>query len=195
DGKTVATAYVDGSIAFFSAEDGKLTATMPAGIYPVFTLAFSPNGQILAGADTNRTVWLWDIASKAPLLVVSARREPTALAFAPEGSRLALRPNRGEVRVLDVSLDRLGLNQPQDVIDWARAASSAALSENDRQRFLLARAGATARSQESAGPILLDVSTSAAVAAATGDKASLPRQADGMALQEGLPGVRHAHGI
>ena len=197
DGATVAAAYVDGSIAFFSADDGKLTATLPVGLYPVIRLTFAPGGQVLAGADTNRTVWLWDVPSKAPLFVTSVRGEPTALTFSPAGDRLAVRTDKGEVRVLAIGLDYLKLKEPQDIVDWARASLSASLSEADRQRFLLARTGA--RGKDAGGNLLFNLgsisNTAASATAAPADKAALRQQAAQTAMSGGLPGVGDALGL
>ncbi len=208
DGTTVAAAYIDGSIAFFSSHDGKLAATLPAGIYPVTHLVFSPDAGLLAGSDTNRTVWLWDVASKTPVVVTSARNEPTALKFSPAGDRLAFRTDTGEVRVLTAGLDYLGLDQPQDVVDWARASLSATLSETDRQRFLLG--GQRNRKSDQNVMKLISVSappppaaagTAAAApanespssaAADRPDPSALREKAAQTALAAGLPGASQA---
>jgi WD40 repeat protein len=137
DGANVAAAYIDGSIAFFSSRDGKLAGVMPAGIHPVIQLVFSPDASALAGADSSRTVWLWDVTSKTPIVVASTLSDPTGLKFSPSGNLLAVRTEDAGVTVLDVTSGYLGLNEPQDIVDWARASLSSSLSATDRQRFLL----------------------------------------------------------
>ena len=201
DGATIAAAYIDGSIAFFSSQDGKLGATLPAGIHPVVRLAFSPDARFLAGADTSRTVWLWDVASKTPLVVTSTRNEPTALKFSPASDRLAVRTDSGDVRVLTVDIDYLGLDQPQDIVDWARASLSATLSATDRQRFLLSLRGNHETDPKliklAAADAPADAAAGAKMAAADGspappDTQALWGQATQTALAEGLPGASHA---
>jgi serine/threonine protein kinase/WD40 repeat protein len=62
--------------------------------YDVFALAFRPDGMTLATAGNGR-VYLWDIATGRPLIGMRVGDRPRALAFSPEGSRLAIASETG----------------------------------------------------------------------------------------------------
>jgi WD40 repeat protein len=185
DGATVAAAYIDGSIAFFSSRDGKLTGTLPAGIHPVTQLIFSPDASVLAGSDSSRTLWLWDVTSKTPNVVISMRSDPTGLKFSKSGNLLAVRNEDAGVTVLDVKSDYLGLNEPQDIVDWARASLSSTLSATDRQRFLLRQRGNREPDQSL-------VKLAAAAAPAAVDAPNAIDQRLRLALADGVPGAAQA---
>jgi WD40 repeat protein len=185
DGATVAAAYIDGSIAFFSSRDGKLTGTLPAGIHPVTQLVFSADASVLAGADSNRTVWLWDVTSKTPIVVTSTRSDPTGLKFSPSGNLLAVRTEDAGVTMLAVNSDYLGLNQPQDIVDWARASLSSSLSATDRQRFLL-------RQERNREPDQSLVKLAGAAAPAADGASNGVDQRSRLALAAGVPGAAQA---
>jgi hypothetical protein len=132
---------------------------------------------------------LWDVPSKTPMLVTVASGEPTALKFSPDSSRLVFRTSTGELRVLDIDLDYLGLAQPQDIVDWSRASLSSALSSSDRQRFLLSRQGNREADQSPTG---LSGLTAPQAAPGRRDPSVLRREATQTALADGVPGAARA---
>jgi len=183
DGMIIAAALIDGSITLLSSSDSKLIATLPGGNYSIRHLTFSPDARLLAGADANTSIWLWDLDSKTPILISSIRSKPTAIKFSDSGQRLAFKTERGELGVIVVELD-LGLEKPEDIIDWARASLSATLSDVDRQRFLLNK------NQERDENLLRIVEAAVPVAPSTPeqDVATLREEARRRAILEGVAG-------
>jgi hypothetical protein len=86
--------------------------------------------------------------------------------------------------VIDIELDYLGLDKPEDIIDWARSSLSATLSDVDRQRFLLGR------NQERDENLLRIVEAGPAIVPSTPEQnpLSLRQEATRIAISEGLAG-------
>lgn len=67
DGKQFAAALEDGSVVLCDAGDGHEVKSFKAHDAAVYGLAFSPDGQWLATASTDKLVKLWDWAAAAPV--------------------------------------------------------------------------------------------------------------------------------
>jgi WD40 repeat protein len=72
----------------------------------VQAVAFSPNGQLLATANDDGRVQLWDTGSGRELRVLCAEGHTAALAFAPDGATLALGRDKA-VELWDVASGQL----------------------------------------------------------------------------------------
>jgi len=63
-----------------------------------YALAFSPDGEFLAGGSSNETTQLWNLRDPT-MPPVSLRGPVSSIAFAPDGQRLAVGGNDGSVRL------------------------------------------------------------------------------------------------
>jgi WD40 repeat protein len=103
----VATGGGSGKVILWRAADGRQVATLPADTSWVLTLAFSPDGRLLAASGTgDRQVTLWDVATRKrvgrlphPIFIAS-------MAFDPAGRTLATSAADGKVRLWDLASQR-----------------------------------------------------------------------------------------
>jgi WD40 repeat protein len=110
----VATAGGAGLVALWRVRDGKQLATFKADPLSVASVAFSPDGSLIAaGGSVDKQVTLWDVATHK---LVGRLPHPTvlaALAFDPGGKTLATVTWHGTARLWDVASRRqIGLVLP-----------------------------------------------------------------------------------
>ncbi|MGH2589616.1 MAG: BTAD domain-containing putative transcriptional regulator [Actinomycetota bacterium] len=100
DGRRIALARTDGQVVVLEAETGMELFRIEE---PAETLAFSPDGTLLAAAGGPAT-WLWRAGTGEAVREILGTAEDVA--FDQRGDRLAIVSGDGPVRVLDVSSGR-----------------------------------------------------------------------------------------
>lgn len=88
DGKTLAAAYVDGHVGTWNVETGELRELAASGCEEVYSVDFSPKGDVLASSGNNGAVVLWDAAKLAKLKELEAQNWVIQVRFSADGSRL-----------------------------------------------------------------------------------------------------------
>ena len=82
---------------------------LPADPYTVYAVAFRPDGKLLASADADGTVRLWNPVTRravGPPLHATARHGVYGVAFSPDGKLLASAGGDGTVRLWDPATGR-----------------------------------------------------------------------------------------
>lgn len=99
DGQTLASASVDKTIRLSKATDGSTITTLGALANPVFALAFSPDGKLLASGGAAGELKLWNIPEGTEARSFTAEAGVVSVAFSPDGKRLACGLENGQVTV------------------------------------------------------------------------------------------------
>jgi len=101
-GTTLASAGADGKVLIWDVAEFKVKQTIsPGGI--IRTLAFSPEGSLLAGAGDESVVYLWESATGKQKAKLEGHTDWVwSLAFTPDGKQLASGGSDGTVLFWDV---------------------------------------------------------------------------------------------
>jgi RNA polymerase sigma factor (sigma-70 family) len=91
DGKLLATAARnDSAVSLWEAASGKELRRFLTHDKGVMSVAFSPDGSLLASAGEDRTARLWDLATRREVAVLKGHKDTVnSMAFSPDGSLLA----------------------------------------------------------------------------------------------------------
>jgi len=136
DGKWLALGGWDDSIRFLRAEDGRTMRSIPAHTEQVQSVAFSPDGKLIASSSM-RSVKVWQFSSGTLLqkISVSGGWVPS-VKFSPDGKYLAATSADGKIEVWQVSnglrmaeLPVPALSGDRDVIDFAPVGDFLAIGE------------------------------------------------------------------
>ena len=121
DSKTLATASWDGTVGLWECETGRHLETIRAHNEQVLCVAFSPDGKTLASSSGRwgdgkpapgpGTVKLWDARTRREIVALDGHGDRIfALAFSPDGKRLASGCSDGKARIWRVD----SLSSPSD---------------------------------------------------------------------------------
>jgi len=89
NGKTIASASVDGTIKLWDTATGQLLRTLQGHTSNVNSIAFSPDGKTIVSASSDATIKIWDIATGDVLRSIDAQGPVDAVAFSPDGKSIA----------------------------------------------------------------------------------------------------------
>jgi WD40 repeat protein len=106
DGQRLATGHANGQIGIWETSSGRAVARLTGHASGVTALAHSRSAALLASCSADDTVRLWDTAAEGgprATAELPCSREPVALAFGPDGGRLAWRCRDGTLSVLSVA--------------------------------------------------------------------------------------------
>ncbi len=89
NGKSVAVAGSDNTAAIWDVASGQLVHALRGHSGTVLSLAFAGDGKFLASASLDYTIKVWELASGLPVRTLELREAAVAVAFSPDGERLA----------------------------------------------------------------------------------------------------------
>nr|BAL59724.1 WD-40 repeat-containing protein [Candidatus Acetothermum autotrophicum] len=111
DGDLLAAPEGFNGIAVFNRNDGQRVRTLKGHTAPVNTVAFVPNGELLASGSDDKTIRLWRLSDGSEAYRIDAKDRVLLVTFSPKGRRLASIPGGApSVLIWDVntrSLERV----------------------------------------------------------------------------------------
>ena len=85
-------------------QEARLRATLRGHTDFVSSIAFSPNGQILASGSWDNTIILWDVATAESVKILRGHTDRVlSVAFSPDGRTLASGSDDQTIRLWDVA--------------------------------------------------------------------------------------------
>jgi WD40 repeat protein/energy-coupling factor transporter ATP-binding protein EcfA2 len=104
DGKTLASGTDDGAILLWDMAGRKPLGEPLEQTHYVGSLAFSPDGKMLASAD-DPGIWLWDVATRKPIgePLKGHTSRVNQVAFSPDGKTLASAGDDNTIRLWDMA--------------------------------------------------------------------------------------------
>lgn len=152
DGKLIAVAAGTpgqmGEVKFFNVDDGALVADLFTTDDEVFAVAFSPDGTRLAAAAADRSIRLFDVASRQPQKVIEDHADWVMdVAWSPDGKKIASASRDKTSKVFDSATGESqatfnGHGQPVFGVGFLPDGNSVATSGRDNRIRVWAAADA-----------------------------------------------------
>jgi len=101
-GKTAVAVCRDQKLRVWVLPEGRLSQTIDLGRRSLDSLAISDDGAWIAAGDHNGMYSIWNASTGARQMQLEMPYYPFAMAFSPDGKRLAIAPGAEPVQVLDV---------------------------------------------------------------------------------------------
>ena len=106
DGTQVAVASLDSRLRIVAVPSLEITATLTGHKDALYTVAWSAEGRFLASGSNDHTALLWDHADDTPHPLWQGERPIYAVAFTPDGQRLAVAEQGQPIRILTLPSGR-----------------------------------------------------------------------------------------
>ena len=90
-----------GELRLWEVASGKELMTLPGHPGEIKRIDISPDGTRLVSSGGDRTVIVWDLAERKPMLTFKTEFASTAIALLPDGRRMAVGDGRGGVSLWD----------------------------------------------------------------------------------------------
>jgi eukaryotic-like serine/threonine-protein kinase len=103
DGKTLAMGMDDGTVRIWDAERGVLLSRLKAQDGPVWKVAFNHDGTRIATVGDDGHLRLWDPTNSKDMETINLSSGARAVAFSPDGQRIAAGTRQGAVRVYNAA--------------------------------------------------------------------------------------------
>ena len=88
DGVRAATGHWDGSVNIWRLDTGELERQLPGHSNWIASLAFSPDGELLASGSTDDWARVWDVATGVERYPLAHVNDVRVVAFSPDGELL-----------------------------------------------------------------------------------------------------------
>ena len=96
------------NLRLWDAETARLVADLKGHTDRVRSVAFSPDGSLLAAAGSDCVIWLWEARSGKPVNTLSGHTDAVRkLCFSPDGRFLASASNDQTVRIWDIATSQI----------------------------------------------------------------------------------------
>jgi eukaryotic-like serine/threonine-protein kinase len=121
----LATATEDNRIKLYDLTSARIMVTFPGHSDKISSLAFSPDGTVLASASWDCSVKLWDVASKNPVPRVLTTYTSAALgvAFSPDGKYLVTTGSEPPLRIWKVGTGEAVLPELAGHTGWGNVVT------------------------------------------------------------------------